>query len=88
MVVDGEEKPLDIKKINKQNEELAKDGFRVIALAKSRKIKKVPLKDEILDKIHKILRLVCHHPGHHGKQAEPSGKQAHDLQGTCDSMGQ
>ena len=49
MVVDGEEKPLDIKKINKQNEELAKDGFRVIALAKSRKIKKVPIKEEILD---------------------------------------
>lgn len=49
MTVDGEEKPLDIKKINKQNEELAKDGFRVIAVAKSRKIKKVPLKDEILD---------------------------------------
>ena len=28
-MIDGEKKPLDIKKINKQNEELAKDGFRV-----------------------------------------------------------
>ena len=34
MIVNGEEVELDIEKINRQNEQLAKDGYRVIALAK------------------------------------------------------
>jgi calcium-translocating P-type ATPase len=58
MIIEGEEKPLDINEINKQNEELAKDGFRVIALAKSKKIKKVPMKDEIEDEDIPVLSFI------------------------------
>lgn len=50
MIVDGEKKPLDIKKINKQNEMLAKDGFRVLAIGRSNRLNKVPDKEEIEDK--------------------------------------
>ncbi len=49
MILDGKKVDLDIDKINKQNEELAKDGFRVIAIGKSRKLKSVPDKEEIPD---------------------------------------
>lgn len=50
VVLDGKEKPLDFEKINRQNDELAKDGYRVIALAKSNEISTVPDKEVLEDK--------------------------------------
>ncbi len=48
-MVDDIKMDLDVEKINKQNRELASQGFRVIALAKSDPLKSVPKKDVILD---------------------------------------
>lgn len=49
MLVDGKNVDLNIKKINKQNEELAADGYRVIALAKSKPLSSITKKSVILD---------------------------------------
>ncbi len=49
-IIDEKRKSLDVEKINRQNEELAKDGYRVIALAKSVEIKTVPNKEVLEDK--------------------------------------
>ena len=48
MLVNGKKEKLDIEKIQSQNESLAKEGYRVIALAKSQVLDKVPDK-ELLD---------------------------------------
>ena len=49
MLVNGKREPLNIKMINKQNEDLASNGYRVIALAKSKSLSSVPKKSVILD---------------------------------------
>ena len=49
MVVDGKKVKLDKDAIDKQNEELAMNGFRVIAIARSDELKKVPKGEELDD---------------------------------------
>ena len=50
MLVDKKSVKLDIDCINKQNEELAKDGFRVLAVAKSKELDDIPKSKELADK--------------------------------------
>ena len=49
MYVNGNIEKLNEKKLNKQNEELAANGYRVIALAKSEPLESIPRKDLIKD---------------------------------------
>lgn len=49
MTVDGKKEKLDVEKIGKQNEDLAKEGYRVIALAKSSELDSVPNKELLED---------------------------------------
>ena len=49
MLISSKKEKLDIAKIQKQNESLAKDGYRVIALAKSSVLEEVPDKEILED---------------------------------------
>lgn len=49
MLVNDEYKKIDFDKINSQNEELAKNGYRVIALAKSKELDSISKKDVLED---------------------------------------
>ena len=49
MLVDGKKVKLDMDLIDEQNESLAKEGFRVIAIAKSGKLESIPSKKSIED---------------------------------------
>lgn len=49
MYTDGKISSLNISKIVEQNDSLASEGYRVIALARSRKLSEVPKKQEITD---------------------------------------
>ena len=50
MYVNGKVDRLNVESVTKQNEELARDGYRVIAIAKSHKLSDVPNKKVIEDK--------------------------------------
>ena len=49
MIIDNKKVKIDKEKINLQNEELAKDGYRVIAIAKSSPLDEIPRKNNIED---------------------------------------
>ena len=49
MIVNSKQEKLDIKRIQQQNDHLAKSGYRVIALAKSNKLENIPEKELLND---------------------------------------